>query len=448
MRLNYPRTFLLSLAFCGLQVLFAVYNAYMPILLQAGRPDFDQATPIAGGFGLSALLTGFVMSLENLAAIMILPFIGALSDGTASRLGRRKPFLIFGVPITALSFAALPLLLGQPLWLFMLAALVFIIFIDVIRTPIIALMPDITPSEQRSQANGVVNLMGGVGAVLAFVIGGALFRTSTTGPFFFGALALIVGCFIVVAFLRVPSSRDLAQPPGGLIGRVRAALTSSEQSALGELRLISRESDRSTLLLLGAIFCVFLTYGALTVFFTSFATDSLGVPRGTESQLLTYFALSIVVLALPAGILGARIGRRRTMLIGMLVMGLALAGIGLSANLLLIRVLLVIAGAGWSMIGVNALPMVLDSAPTDGVDKLGLYTGIYFIATQFADVFGPTLVGLFIDLGGREYRLMFVYVIIALAIAAVLMWRVRSGEARVGGLETRIGDTAPSDAAL
>jgi maltose/moltooligosaccharide transporter len=431
MHLNYPRTFLLSLAFFGLQVLFSVYNAYMPIFLQSGREDFIQATPISGGFGLSAATTGFVMSLENLAAILILPFIGALSDSTASRLGRRKPFLLFGAPITALAFAALPLMLGQPLPLFLAVALVFIVAVDVIRTPLIALMPDVTPSPLRSQANGVVNLMGGVGGVLAFVVGGSLYRSSTAGPFWFGALCLVVGCFLVIALLPVPSSLGIEQPPGGFGGRLRMALSAGEQSAIGELRLISREKDRSTLLLLGAIFCVFLTYGALTVFFTSFATDTLRVPRGTEAQLLTWFALTIVVLALPAGLAGARFGRRNAMFVGAIIMSVALAGIGLSANLLIIRMLLVLAGAGWALIGVNALPMVLDCAPPMSIERAGVYTGIYFIATQAADVLGPTLVGLLIDLGGGNYRLMFAYVIVALVVAGILLLRVRRGEPEI-----------------
>lgn len=427
MRLNYGRTFLLGLAFCGLQILFAIYNAYMPLFLQAGRADFTLAQPIPGGFGLGAGVTGLIMSLENLAAILILPFIGALSDATASRLGKRKPFLLIGVPITAVAFAALPLLLGRPLWLFMLVALVFIVFVDVIRTPIIALMPDITPSPLRSQANGVINLMGGLGAVLAFVIGGALFRTSSFGPFAFGAAALLVGCFVVVALVPVPSSQGLPRPSGGRLASARAAVA-SENSAFGELRNLARDADRSPLVLLGAIFGLFLAYGALTVFFTSFAADTLQVERGTESQLLTWFALSIVIFALPGGLLGARIGRRSAMLIGALVMLAALAGIGLASDLWLIRILLVVAGLGWSLVAVNALPMVLDCAPA-GVERVGVYTGIYFIATQSADVLGPTLIGLLLDLGGRNYRLMFVYVIVALAVAALLLTRVRRGEA-------------------
>jgi MFS family permease len=427
MRLNYARTFLLGLAFCGLQILFAIYNAYMPLFLQSGRDGFAEGAQIAGGFGLGAGATGLVMSLENLAAILILPFIGALSDATPSRLGRRKPYLLVGVPITALAFAALPLLLGQPLWLFMLVALVFILFVDVIRTPIIALMPDITPSPLRSQANGVINLMGGLGAVLAFVIGGALFRDSAWAPFAFGAAALVVGCFIVVALVPVPSSLDLPRPPGGLLAHARAAV-SAEGGAFGELRAIARGRERSPLLLLGAIFCLFVSYGALTVFFTSFAADTLAVPRGTEAQLLTFFALAIVVFALPAGLAGARLGRRTAMVAGALVMAATFVAIGLSSDLLVIRVLLVVAGLGWSLVGVNALPMVLDCAPP-GADRIGVYTGIYFIATQTADVLGPTLVGLLLDLGGRDYRMMFAYSVAALLVAVVLMARVRRGEA-------------------
>lgn len=427
MRLNYGRVFVLGLAFCGLQILFAIYNAYMPIFLQSGRPGFAEGTAVAGGFGLGAGATGFIMSLENLAAILILPFIGALSDSTASRLGKRKPYLLVGAPVTALAFAALPLLLGQPLWLFLLAASVFIVAVDVIRTPIIALMPDITPSPLRSQANGVINLMGGLGAVLAFVVGGALFRDSAVAPFVFGGAALVVGCLTVVALVPAPSSLGLPRPEGGPLAQARAAL-SAESGVFGELRQLARGPERSPMLLLAAIFCMFVAYGALTVFFTSFAADTLGVPRGTEAQLLTYFALSIVAFALPAGLAGARLGRRRTIIAGALLMAAALAGIGLAADLLLIRALLVVGGAGWALMGVNALPMVLDCAPA-GADRVGVFTGIYFVATQTADVLGPTMVGLLLDAGGRNYRLMFIYVVAALLLACALLARVRRGEA-------------------
>ncbi|GAB4200306.1 MAG: SLC45 family MFS transporter [Roseiflexaceae bacterium] len=427
MRLNYGRTLLLGLAFCGVQVLFAIYNAYMPIILQSGRPDFAAPAAIPGGFGLDAGLTGLIMSLENMAALLILPFIGALSDATASRLGKRKPYLLIGAPITAAAFAGLPLMLGQPLWLFLPVAFVFIIAVDVIRTPIAALMPDITPSHLRSQANGLINVMGGLGGVLAFVVGGALFRESVAAPFAFGAAALVIGCLVVVALVPVPSSLDLPRPQGGLAAHARAAL-STESGVIGELRVLAAGRDRSPLLLLGAIFFVFVAYGALTVFFTSFATDTLQVPRGTEAQLLTWFALTFLVAALPAGLLSGRLGRRRVSVAGTLVLLTACVVIGLSSDLWLIRGMLVVAGIGWALVGINALPMVLDCNPA-GAGRIGVYAGIYYLATQAADVFGPTIIGMLIDLSGRNYRTLFIYIVVALTASALLMLRVRRGEA-------------------
>ncbi|HMQ34786.1 MAG TPA: MFS transporter [Chloroflexaceae bacterium] len=429
MRLNYGRTFLIGCAFLGVQALFAIYNAYLPIFLQAGRPDFTSQALDEGGFGLGATATGVVMSLENMAALLILPAIGALSDATRSRLGRRKPYLLAGAPMTALAFMALPLLLGQPLWAFLLVTVVFVIGVDVIRTPIIALMPDVTPSPLRSQANGIINLMGGLGAVLAFLVGGLLYSLATPAPFIFGGMALLLGCGLVIFLVPMPSTADEPAPPGGLPGVVRTALGASEGGLLANFRAVAREAGGSTLFLLGAILFLFLNFSALTVFFTSFATVTLGVPRGQEALLLAWFSLSIVVFALPAGLLTGRLGRRRAVALGAALMGTALVAIGLSSSLALIRPMLVVAGAGWSLIVVNALPMVLDSAPRDGVERIGAYTGIYFIATQTAEVLGPTLLGTLLDLTGRDFRLIFAYAAGALLVGALLLIPVRLGEA-------------------
>jgi maltose/moltooligosaccharide transporter len=429
MRLNYARTFLIGCAFLGTQSLFAIYNAYMPIFLQAGRDDFNLSAPLEGGFGLGAGLTGFIMSLENLAALLILPVIGALSDRTASRLGRRKPFLLAGAPITVAAFIGLPFLIGAPLWVFMAVALVFVLGIDVIRTPTIALMPDVTPSPLRSQANGVINLMGGLGAVLAFAVGGMLYRQSPAGPFIFGGAALLLGCALVIIFVPMASTAGEPRPPGGLLGAVRTAILGEQGGLIANLRSVVREGGGSALFLLGAVLCLFLNFSSLTVFFTSFATSTLRVPAGEEALLLAWFSLSIVIFALPAGLLAGRVGRRRAMIGGALLMIVALAGVGLSSNLSLIRGLLVLAGAGWSLIVVNALPMVLDCAPRDGVERVGAYTGIYFIATQTAEVLGPTLLGTLLDATGRNFRFIFAYAATALLIGALLMLRVRLGEA-------------------
>ncbi len=427
MRLNYSRTFLLGSAFFGVQVLFAIYNAYVPIFLQSGRADFAEANAVDGGFALGATLTGVIMMLDNLAAILILPYIGACSDATMSSMGRRKPYILAGAPVAALAFAAIPLLLGQPLWLFLLVVVLMILAVDVIRTPIIALMPDTTPSPLRSQANGVINLMGGVGAVAAFLVSGALYRQSPSAPFFFGAVMLLIGCLLVVIRLPVPAV-EAGHDAGGFWYQLRVAVRNQEENFWHDLRAVWRDSDRSLVYLLATIFCLFLAYSALTVFFTSFAVVTLRVARGQEAQLLTFFALAIVAFALPSGLIGARIGRKRAMLLGLVVFITATTPVAILTNLALISGLLIISGIGWALIVVNALPMVLDSAPSARLGRIGTYTGMYFLATQSAEVIGPVLVGSFLDLTGRDYRLMFVYTLIVMIVALVVLIRVRRGE--------------------
>ena len=85
------RLFLLGCAFMGIQLLWATYNSYVPIFLQAGRPDFAKGAGVSGGFGLGAGVTGTIMTLDNVAALFMLPWVGALSDRLRTRIGRRKP---------------------------------------------------------------------------------------------------------------------------------------------------------------------------------------------------------------------------------------------------------------------------------------------------------------------------------------------------------------------
>ncbi len=428
MRLNYRRTFLVGSAFLGVQVLFAVYSAYVPIFLQSGRPDFTAASPVAGGFAFGATLTGFLVALDNLTAILMLPLIGVLSDATVSRMGKRKPYILAGAPVTALAFAALPLTLDRAVWVFMLAMVLMILAVNVIRTPIMALMPDITPAPLRTQANGVINLMGGIGAAVGFLVGGLLYRHSPSAPFFFGASMLLVGCLLVVALLPV-SAGSVVHEAHGFRQQLRAEARNQIASLYHDLRLARHGSDRSLVYLLATIFCLFLASSALTVFFTSFAVVNLGTAPGQAAQLLTLFALAVTVFALPAGLLGTRIGGKRAIQGGLVIFLAATLPMTIVTSPLLIGALLVAGGAGWALIIVNALPLVLDSAPAGQFERVGAYTGMYFLATQSAEAAGPVLAGRLLDLGGRDYRLIFAYTSIAVVAALTMLVRVRPGAA-------------------
>jgi MFS family permease len=417
MSFSYFRLILLGFGFMGVSLLWGIYNAYVPIFLQAGRPDYSTTAGVTG-FALGTTLTGFIMTLDNLAALFILPYVGAWSDRIRTRWGRRKPFIAAGAPIALLSFVAIPGTLGGNLGWFMLAIFIMLFSMDLFRTPVIALMPDITPSPQRSQANGVINLMGGIGGILAALVGGLLFKVSIGAPFYFGGIVMFLGCLVVLIFIREPDPLS-AQPD-------QTASGDEEPKLIDSLRTVIFDRDRSALRLLAAIFFWFLSFNALEVFFTSFAVNELNVDSGQATLLLSFFALSIILFSVPSGFIGGRFGRKRTIQVGILAFAALLVYGYFVHGLMETRILLVLAGVAWSLILVNSLPMVIDSAPQD---RLGAYTGLYYLASQSSAIVGPILAGKTIAIFDNDYRTAFLYGAVALGIAFGCMWGVRRGEA-------------------
>lgn len=408
-RFRFGRIWILGLGMLGISLVWQIYNAYIPILLQAGRPDFSQGVGVRG-FGLGTRLTGFIMTLDNIAALLILPYVGVVSDRLRTRWGRRKPFIAVGAPVAALAFAAIPFTVGAPVVVFMGVIAVLLLAMDLFRTPVSALMPDLTPPQQRSPANGILSLMYGVGSVLAFGAGGALFRVSSAAPFLFGAAVMLAAMGALLALIREPA---------------RLARTEALPGVRASLRAVLADRDRSVLLLLGAIFSWSLGTSALEVFFTSFAVKEFGLDSGQAMSLMVFFALSGVVGALPAGYLGRRLGRQPCIVAGLvLLVGLLSVTYTVTA-LSAMRVLLVGMGLCWSLLMVNALPMVLDFAPAE---RGGAYTGLFFLATQLASVIGPVLSGHVLGLAGTHYRFLFLYVPCTMALALALMLSIRRAE--------------------
>ncbi len=100
MRLNYGKTFLLGFGFFGVSVIWGVYNAFVPLML-------------ANKFGLAPVWIGFFMTLDNIAALLIQPPVGAWSDRLRTPIGRRMPFILVGAPLAAIAFGLIPLA-GSP----------------------------------------------------------------------------------------------------------------------------------------------------------------------------------------------------------------------------------------------------------------------------------------------------------------------------------------------
>jgi maltose/moltooligosaccharide transporter len=410
MKFSYGRLLLLGFGFMGTTILWGIYNAYVPIFLQAGREGFSTTAGVTG-FGMSATATGFVMTLDNIAALFILPFIGAWSDRIRTKMGRRKPFIAMGAPIAFIGFIGIPLMLNVSLIPFMIAIFITLFFMDVFRTPVIALMPDITPSPKRSQANGIINLMGGVGAVLAFVVGGILFKVSVGAPFYFGGIIMLIGAAVVIYFVKEPEVPEPSEEEPGLLDSFKTVLV---------------DKDRSALFLLLAIFFWFLGYGALEVFFTSFAVNRFGVDSGVATGLLAFFSLPIVLFSPLSGYLGARFGRKLIIMVGIVGFALLLFWGFSIQSLSMIKVMLPLTGATWSLILVNSLPMVVDMAPQE---RLGTYTGLYYLSSQSSAIAGPIMAGQIIEIFNNNYGVGFIYGSITLIIALLFMLPVKRGEA-------------------
>jgi maltose/moltooligosaccharide transporter len=397
-RFPYARTFLLGFGFLGISLIWPIFNNFVPIFLQEN-------------FMLSASLTGFVMTWDNYLNMFIQPVVGERSDHSWTRIGRRKPWMLVGAPLAAIFFITIPVMpsvIG-----IMFAILLTNLGMALFRSPTISLLGDLFPSQQRSTANGIINLMGGIGAILAFLVGGALYALGQITPFLFGSLVMLAAILLVVIFIREPRSEEIHDPDKDVEEKL---------GVLANLRQVLQASDRSGLLILLAILFWFIGYNAIETWISSFGRFSLGINPGTMSVLTSVLALTFVIFALPSGLLATRFGRRRIILIGIAGLTvLLLYGLIVRNQTMLISFLIPV-GFFWALINVNSLPMVYD---VGGNECIGAFTGLYYLASNIAAVAGPQVVGILIELTGNNFRIMFVFGAIFMLLAGVCMLRVK-----------------------
>jgi len=432
MKLDYKKAFLIGFGLFSAQLAWVIYNTYVPIFLQAGNPAFNASQAATTfGFGLNATMTGIIMTLDNIAGFLIQPLMGPISDRTHTRFGRRMPYILIFAPIAALALAAIPMapqmipaeLNGQAdqlggLFAFFVVSLgVMLLAMALWRTPTFALLPDLIPSPLRSQANGVINLMAGIGGIIAFVLGGMLYNIYRPLPFWAGGAIMVAA--VVVLFLTIKEPKELVEP------------TQQDESVLTilrKLRAIPRENLRSLILVVLTIFCYMMGYNAVETFFSSYGVNTLGVKESTASMILSVAYISFIIFALPAGMLAARIGRKRTIMIGLALFAAVLVVTFFTPVVSAVIVLLAIGGFAWALVNINGLPMVLDTSTTE--DMMGTFTGLYFIAATLAGTLGPIFNGWIIDLTGGNYNMIFIVCPAFFAAGFLLMLGVSKGEAK------------------
>lgn len=403
MRLNWGKTFIIGFGFMAISAVWPLYDSYMPKF-------YEEVIT-------SSALVGLIMGFDNLLGLTLQPWFGSLSDRTRSRWGRRRPFLLIGMPIAAVAVLAIPFARLGGLIPLLLVTIVMNLAMSIFRSPTVALMPDLTPSPLRSMANGVINFMGGLGAAIVLLAGGILYAMSPTYPFMVSAGIMAVVFLLFLFFIREPAAPETA-----------SNVEETPQSLLLALRQILNNPDRGTLILFLAIMAWFIGYQSVNTWFTTYSEQNLGVAVNVASKALTIYAGAFLLGAIPAGLIGTRLGRRNTIAIGLIGMMASFASMHMMTSLGQVQWVLGAAGLCWALVNINSYPMVVEMCHPS---QTGTYTGLYYIFSGVAGASAPFLSGAIFDLFGSK-RPLFLVSAIFMAIALALILSQRKGEAPEG----------------
>jgi maltose/moltooligosaccharide transporter len=398
------KTYILGFGFLGISVIWALYNAYVPIFLKET-------------FHLESSVIGVIMTIDNIFAILLLPYLGALSDKTNTKLGRRMPYILIGAPLATIFFILIPFAnFYQSLGLMMFTIILMNLSMSLFRSPVIALMPDITPSKYRSQANGIINFMGGLGALLVYFGGKPLYDRSISLPFIVGGITMLIASLLVVIFIKEPKIPEILEE------ETKVSFKKSLSALMENIRDVIK-GEKSLFFILLSILFWFVGYNAIETFFTSYAKYYIGIKASTGALILGFFALTFMLTSLIAGNIGVKLGRNKTIRIGLSVVAIIMFLSLFFHGMAILITLFIIGGVGWAFVNVNSLPMVVDMTT---LEKVGGYTGLYYFFSQAANIIAPPLSGIFIDIFGYGSLMFFSSAFFVLSI--ITMMFVKRGE--------------------
>jgi Na+/melibiose symporter-like transporter len=397
---HYMPAIFIGLCYMAITTMWTLYSAYVPVLLQVD-------------FGLRATSIGLVMMLDNLLALLVQPWIGARSDRLHSRWGKRLPYIVAGMPFAAAGFALIPLagaffdgLLG-----FVLTVMIMLVSMAAIRVPLFALLPDLTAPERRSTANGIINLFGGIGILIATLGLGWLYRINRAGPFVVGAILLVLATLLLAAVLPRLTHRYAVPeeaPPGG----------EGASNSLRMLRDVLADNWRGVPLLLLAILLYTFGINAVETFFTLYGRTVLGIAEDAALGILGVFFLTYILASIPAGAVGQRFGRRQTMCAGLAIISILILGAFFLRSAPAMIAIMPLGGVAWALVNTNALPTVLGMSPAGHAAST---VGLFYATTTLASILSPVVNGWLIDVGGDDYNLAILSTSIVAGLAALTL---------------------------
>lgn len=348
--------------------------------------------------------------------------------------------------------------------LFIVLLLMTLISMAVFRSPAVALMPDVTVKPLRSKANAIINLMGTAGGILVLLLG-MVFGTGKVQnqmmPYTWyvaavcGIMAVALAVFIITVrepawnaeMLETQAKLDEDNPEE----RDETVVEVADQENLNEVadvpqsksasNKLSKDKLASLILILASVALWFIGYNAITSKYSVYAVNELNKDYNTT---LLIAQAAAVVAYIPVGMIASKLGRKRTILIGIALLTAAFFGaifVTASSPTWLLIVLFALAGIAWATINVNSFPMVVELAKGSTIGK---YTGYYYTASMAAQIVTPILSGYLMQAFGTM-RILFPYGTIFVALSFVTMLFVKHGDSKPDKPKDKIEMLAGAD---
>lgn len=395
------------MAFLSICSFWQMYDNIIPLILK-------------NTFHLGETVTGAIMAADNILALFLLPLFGSLSDRIDTPFGKRMPFILTGTGCAFVFLLLLPIAdRNGNLPLFITALFFVLISMGLYRSPAVALMPDLTPKPLRSKGNAVINLMGAVGGVYALVMISLLVGSGATPDYFplFLSIGLLMLFSIAILYFTVPEKKLRAQMD---------TQNESDKTAPASTANLPREVKRSLFFILLSVALWYIAYNAVTTAFSRYATHVWGLENGGYANCLMVATVAAIISYIPIGALSSRIGRKRTILIGVALLTFCyLCASFYTTYHSTMNLFFGIIGFAWAAINVNSFPMVVEISASGDVGK---YTGYYYTFSMAAQVITPILSGFLLE--HVSYRTLFPYAVVFSILAFCTMLMVKHGDSK------------------
>ena len=398
--------FFISIAIFAQEITWNFYDSQVPVSLLK--------------YISSVAIVGLIMGLDNLLGLFIEPLIGKRSDNTRTRFGRRIPYIIVGIPLAAIFFILIAF--ETSLLTLMIFVLGYVTVMLLFKAPSESLLPDFIPEEHRSKANAIGKIMTSVTIIVAALISLLVVDESLQLAFIITGIISILCLFIILATVKEQNAKSyqliLKEEE---LGGAKDTQQKEKITLIDTFRSIRKEKDKSTLIILFAIFCASLAWSGVRALLTPYAMEVYGLSRGTAGSLTLYGGVAFLIFAYPLSVLAEKYNRLLFIKIGFILIVFSMILGFLIQTLLMLIIAIILLSIGWAMININMIVIIWGKAPSS--KEIGTHTGIYYLFYYAAAAFGPAVIGLFTDLTSWYYMLL--NTAILYAIGLILMFFVK-----------------------